>query len=564
MTEQKKTGTVYPSRNADGSPRRWPNGWIRYRGKVTWPDGKRQDIGVPERCCYDEDRALEFVKHRQEQIDAHGAEALAELAPKMSAKPSGKPDASWTIGAYKTDFFEARRASGRVEDVDSEEGRLKHLAELDGITMGALTTPAYRAAMIRVRDHAKKHDGTPLAPRSIIHVHRTFALMFRNAAAEGVVPVNPCVLLPGDLPAKKDKDPKWRKTARFSCAELSALISDERIPEDRRAFWALMFLGSTRFGEAAARRWRDYDTTTKPLGKLTIETSYSTKKRLEKDTKTEVPREMPVHPALAAILATWKASGWVTMMGRKPTADDLIVPSREGRNRNVNHMLRRFKQDCERIGLRARRQHDTRRTFISLAREGGASDLLKWCTHGAPGEIIDQYTTPSWEKLCAEVLCVTLADAPSTLSPTTTDKSEKAEAVTASALPVDCLPELSTVAFSSTITSGADGTRKRLDRSHLRIDRGSCVSVPPTTERIDGNGQANEANARGVDSGVDTSEALDLRRASALAKAVEAFVEAGLIDHARPLARELAEMLREAEGAQASIVSLGAERTRRA
>jgi hypothetical protein len=32
--------------------------------------------------------------------------------------------------------------------------------------------------------------------------------------------------------------------------------------------------------------------------------------------------------------------------------------------------LRRFHEDLERIGLRARRQHDARRTFISIARAG--------------------------------------------------------------------------------------------------------------------------------------------------------------------------------------------------
>jgi hypothetical protein len=37
-----------------------------------------------------------------------------------------------------------------------------------------------------------------------------------------------------------------------------------------------------------------------------IEKSYSTKKRKVKGTKTENPREMPVHPTLARILAEWK------------------------------------------------------------------------------------------------------------------------------------------------------------------------------------------------------------------------------------------------------------------
>lgn len=41
-----------------------------------------------------------------------------------------------------------------------------------------------------------------------------------------------------------------------------------------------------------------------------IEKSYSTKKRKVKGTKTENPREMPVHPTLARILAEWRLSGF--------------------------------------------------------------------------------------------------------------------------------------------------------------------------------------------------------------------------------------------------------------
>jgi hypothetical protein len=49
----------------------------------------------------------------------------------------------------------------------------------------------------------------------------------------------------------------------------------------------------------------------------------------------------------------------------------LIVPSRRGAPRNANHMLRWFHEDLERIGLQARRQHDARRTFITVALSDG-------------------------------------------------------------------------------------------------------------------------------------------------------------------------------------------------
>jgi hypothetical protein len=70
----------------------------------------------------------------------------------------------------------------------------------------------------------------------------------------------------------------------------------------------------------------------------------------------------------------------------------------------VNHGLRRFHEDLERLGLRPRRQHDTRRTFISIARADGARpDILRWATHGPTGDVVDVYTTLPWATLCEEV-----------------------------------------------------------------------------------------------------------------------------------------------------------------
>jgi len=58
-----------------------------------------------------------------------------------------------------------------------------------------------------------------------------------------------------------------------------------------------------------------------------IEKSYSTKKRRVKGTKTENPREMPVHPTLAKILATWKLSGFEQLTGRKPRTLVATLPA---------------------------------------------------------------------------------------------------------------------------------------------------------------------------------------------------------------------------------------------
>lgn len=104
------------------------------------------------------------------------------------------------------------------------------------------------------------------------------------------------------------------------------------------------------------------------------------------------------------MLAAWKLGGWQRMIGRRPNADDLIVPSRQGACRSVNHGLKRFHEDLERVGQRPRRQHDLRRSFITLARTDGArKDVLEVITHGSRGDIVDVYMSLPWQLLCDEV-----------------------------------------------------------------------------------------------------------------------------------------------------------------
>ena len=75
--------------------------------------------------------------------------------------------------------------------------------------------------------------------------------------------------------------------------------------------------------------------------------------------------------------------------------DELIVPSRgQGKrapgHRSVNHMLKKFRGDRGKLKIPERRQHDSRRTLISLARAGGANaDALKVFTHGSSQAMID-------------------------------------------------------------------------------------------------------------------------------------------------------------------------------
>lgn len=311
----------------------------------------------------------------------------------------GEAEGPVTVRRYLASWFEERKRDKVASAVDDEARiRLHALAEIGDLKMEEVR-PRH------IRDLVKKLrvDGE-LAPRSVRHVYGTLHVMFRNAVVDELIEMNPCVLKRQDLPKLIDKDPTWRAGAIFTRAELEQIISDDRIPPDRRVLWAVLGLAGLRFGEAAALRWRAYDATLEPLGRLLVASSWHTRRAQEKSTKTEQPRQVPVHPVLARILAEWKLGGWQVMMKRAVGPEDLIIPSRMGVHRSRHHSLTKFLEDLDHLGLRRRRQHDLRRTFISLARADGArKDILETVTHGERGDIIDAYTTLPWAAVCDEV-----------------------------------------------------------------------------------------------------------------------------------------------------------------
>ncbi|MBI2894482.1 MAG: tyrosine-type recombinase/integrase [Deltaproteobacteria bacterium] len=294
--------------------------------------------------------------------------------------------------------------------MDDEESRLERYV-LPTLGCREMTNEDLRPRdfrnLIKALKVAESVRGGRLAPRTIRHVYNTVHALMQDAVVDEILPTNPCILKRKELPKKRDKDPAWRATAVFTRSEVEMIISDERIPEDRRVTYAILFLTGMRFGEIAALRWRLYDPTLEPLGRLLVAASWSTKDHVERETKTKVPRQLPVHATLATVLAQWRLGGWQRMMGRPPGPDDLLIPSREGQHRSVNHMLKRFHEDLDRIGLRRRRQHDARRTFVSLARLDGAREfLLGWITHGPSEKMLDEYSTFPWPDLCEAVSCL--------------------------------------------------------------------------------------------------------------------------------------------------------------
>ena len=359
-------GTIYP---------RGQKLWVGYRDEHNEWQYSSSGFNVGQ------EKQAQKVLEKIEARIAAGVDAGSALGP-ITLRRYGE---QWT----------KKRKGRKVRSVDADEGRLKkHVYPHIGAILLADIRPRHIVHLIEdLRSSGK------LAPRTVHHVYGVLHVLFRDAQIDELIDVNPCVLTRWQLGLKEDKNPEWRASAIYTREELEFLISSPLIPRDRQIMYALEGLAGLRHGEAVGLRWRNYETKAEPLGQLVIARSYD-----NASTKTGRPRLMPVHPTLAAMLAEWKMSGWTEMLGGKPNQDDLIIPSRTGEMRSRHHSRNKLLDDLKRLGLRARRGHDLRRTFITLARVDGArADLLQMVTHNPTNDIINIYTSMPWPSLCAEV-----------------------------------------------------------------------------------------------------------------------------------------------------------------
>jgi integrase len=383
-------------------------GYVYQRGRKLWI-GFKDAAGKPQR------QPTEFVMGEEAK-----ARVLVErIEARLKAQEAFEPVAFGRVTGqrYFERWLERRRARG-LSSVDDDETRLGKHALHD---LGPMKIEDVRTRHIRDLFHSfLPNVPLEMAPKQVHLIKGLLHKMFKDAVVDELISANPVVLAEEDLPPKVDKDPDFRRLAIFARAEVEMLISDERIPLHRRVRYALIFLGGVRVGEASGLRWSDYEAGALPLGRLTISRQWHTKKRQFTPIKTArrgIPtREMPVHPLLATILAEWKLGGWAQTFGRVPCPEDLIspkpyVPGKGRRTGGANvavpskRVWEELHDDCAMLGLRHRRTHDLRRTFISLARQDGArSDILKWGTHGRQRvDIMDAYTEVFWQPLCAEV-----------------------------------------------------------------------------------------------------------------------------------------------------------------
>ena len=412
-----------------------------------------------------------------------------------------------------------------------------------------------------------------LAPRTQRHVFYTLNPIFRAAIRRGLLDTNPCgKIAEEDMPQKKDAVPGWRRKAQFTRAEVVLLLTSPLVPYDRRVFYSALFLAGCRFGEISALLVDDYQPEMLPLAQLAVERSYDSDEGTIGPTKTDNPRLVPVHPWLKSILDEWLATGWEQLMGRPWRKGDILIPSRRNTYRSRSTMWQALNGrpartaepernrkaraavpgDLERLGLRNRRQHDARRTFITLCRADGADkDLLHLVTHGPEGDIMDIYTETEvlWPALCAEVgklkLAPPLAPVPTPAAPPASPANPAISRV--AGLPLGCHaenPQLASMTYAVT----PPGIENPADARQPLIG-GDSDGQTAERRHFEPGAEAADAATGGPAAPMATLATLALRQALAA-------LDRGRLDHVR----EILERALEAERGEGEGVAVGGGR----
>ena len=351
---RKRTGSVYRNRHNK----------LRYKYQL--PDGTVWDRDVPA----PQDGGPLDEAWGERWLALFRAQVEGGFDPRPVAKEV-EPSKEQTVGEYVTAWVKTQT----YEDARRDERRLElHLAP-SPLAEVLLTQAKPRHCLDYVKWLIARPsaEGGTLAPRSIRTIANVVQRGLAQAVRDELIITTPWNLPPKAIPAKADKEIGAREGWVFSMAEVQALCYSRAIPEDRRAIYATLFLGCCRTGELAALRVKDWDRTRAPLTSLAITKSRSQTRRAVKGTKTEVSRHVPVHPALAAILAEWVLSGLPRLLKRSVTPDDLLFPSKQtGIERAQPSIHGSLQVDLDKLDLRGRRAHDARRTHISLLVDAGA------------------------------------------------------------------------------------------------------------------------------------------------------------------------------------------------
>lgn len=361
----------------------------RKRGTVHYAVFTWQGKPVWELVGTDKRAAQSVEKERRREVRAGSYVPLAQRT-------------STTFGQWTRQWLDNRAVRSADDERRWIESYVLPMGWLDALPIEDLK-PSHLLRMVEgLKTATSTHTGRRLAAKSIANTYGIVRTIIRDARIACLVAVDPCVLPPKTIARGVTK-----KRHPYPVTDVRILTTDARLAPDVRAWNALAFYTGMREGEVCGRRWRDYDRDPRPLGCLTVETQYDDQQLKTDHDGDWHPRRVPVHPALAAILADWWASGFHLVHCRRPTLDDFIVPNREGGAHTKSSAYKMWRRGLGAVGVTNRSLHSSRHTTITMARRGGArEEVVERITHNAKGSIVDAYTHWDWAPLCEAVLAI--------------------------------------------------------------------------------------------------------------------------------------------------------------
>ncbi|MBL8910384.1 MAG: hypothetical protein JNM17_06740, partial [Archangium sp.] len=200
-------------------------------------------------------RVLRSTGISSSQPEREARAVLLQVERELESGARRDANAATTVAEYAAQWTEARKARKLMNATRDLKRLRRHAFPVFGAKrLGVVAPREVRAWVLSLR-------AAGWAPRTVRNLYGLLHRLFADAVADELIIASPAVLKKGDLPKKKDKDPKWRSSAKYKREEVDALLSHGGVPADRRATYALAALTGMREGEISALRWNaiDYD-----------------------------------------------------------------------------------------------------------------------------------------------------------------------------------------------------------------------------------------------------------------------------------------------------------------
>lgn len=212
---------------------------------------------------------------------------------------------------------------------------------------------------------------TELSPKSVRNCLGVLSVVLGQAHLDGLISSNPLkpIKLRNLLPRKK-KNSESERVDPFNNEEISAILAACRTPEERVLF-QFAFASGLRTGELIALKWSHINWQT---GMILVQDNLVLGELgpVEKNTKTETDREVPLLPAALQALQA------VKLLPRKRNMGDYIFMNPYNHRRWANsHQIRKcWVTTLAAANIRYRNPYQTRHTFASHLLAGGEQELL--------------------------------------------------------------------------------------------------------------------------------------------------------------------------------------------